>query len=81
MLRGTDAPDAARRLVDLLVTKPFQSELALNLFVYPANEAVALPQEFVDFAVMPETSRSLDPAVIDAERSTWIDEWTELVLG
>ena len=70
-----------RLLVDFLVSERFQSELALNLFVYPANRAVELPQEFVDFAVVPDTSRTLDPSVIDAERSTWIDEWTELVLG
>jgi thiamine transport system substrate-binding protein len=81
VLRGTDAPDAARQLVDFLVSERFQSELALNLFVYPANRAVELPQEFVDFAVVPAASRAIDPAVIDAERSTWIDEWTELVLG
>jgi thiamine transport system substrate-binding protein len=81
VLRGTDAPDAARQLVDFLVSERFQRELALNLFVYPSNRSVELPQEFVDFAVVPDTSRSLDPALIDAERSTWIDEWTELVLG
>ena len=81
VLRGTDAPDAAHQLMDFLVSETFQQELALNLFVYPTNQAVELPQEFIDFAVVPETSRSLDPAVIDAERSTWIDEWTELVLG
>ena len=81
VLRGTDAPDEARLLVDFLVSERFQSELALNLFVYPANRGVELPQEFVDFAVVPDTSRTIDPAVIDAERSTWIDEWTELVLG
>jgi thiamine transport system substrate-binding protein len=81
VLRGTESPDAARQLIDFLVGERFQQELALNLFVYPTNEAVELPQEFVDFAVVPETSRSLDPAVIDAERSTWIDEWTQLVLG
>jgi thiamine transport system substrate-binding protein len=81
VLRGTDSPDAARRLIDFLVSEQFQQELALNLFVYPTNQAVALPQEFIDFAVVPETSRSLDPDVIDAERSTWIDQWTELVLG
>ncbi len=81
VLRGTEAPDAARQLVDFLVSERFQSELALNLFVYPANRSVELPQEFVDFAVVPETSRALDPVLIDAERSTWIDEWTELVLG
>jgi thiamine transport system substrate-binding protein len=81
VLRGTDAPDAARQLVDFLIAERFQQELALNLFVYPTNQAIGLPQEFVDFAVVPESSRSLDPALIDAERSTWIDEWTELVLG
>ncbi len=81
VLRGTDSPAAARRLVDFLVGEEFQRELPLNLFVYPTNQAVELPQEFVDFAVVPTTSRSLDPAVIDANRSTWIDEWTGLVLG
>jgi thiamine transport system substrate-binding protein len=81
VLRGTESPAAARQLVDFLVSERFQSELALNLFVYPVNQAVDLPPEFADFAVVPESSRSLDPALIDAERSTWIDEWTELVLG
>jgi thiamine transport system substrate-binding protein len=81
VLRGTDSPDAARQLVDFLVGEEFQAELPLNLFVYPANQAVDLPQEFVDFAVRPQTPRSLDPAVIDANRAIWIDEWTELVLG
>jgi thiamine transport system substrate-binding protein len=81
VLRGTDSPEAARQLVDFLISERFQRELALNLFVYPINRAVDLPPEFVDFAVVPETSRSLDPALIDGERSTWIDEWTQLVLG
>lgn len=81
VLRGTDSPDAARALIDFLVGEEFQSELPLNLFVYPTNQAVELPQEFVDFAVVPEVSRSLDPVVIDANRAAWIDEWTELVLG
>jgi thiamine transport system substrate-binding protein len=81
ILRGTEAPEAARMLLDHLVGERVQSELALNLFVYPANTAIELPQEFVDFAVVPESSRSLDPAEIDANRSDWIDEWTSIVLG
>lgn len=81
VLRGTGAPDAARQLVDFLVSERFQRELALTLFVYPTNEAVDLPSEFVDFTVVPDTSRTLDPELIETERSRWIDEWTELVLG
>ena len=81
VLRGTDSPDAARRLVDFLIGETFQSELPLNLFVFPVDPDVELPPEFVDFAVVPASPRSIDPAVIDENRSDWIDEWTELVLG
>ena len=81
VLAGTEAPDEARRLVDFLAGVPFQSELALNLFVYPANTATDLPIEFIEFAVIPESSRSLDPALIAENRETWIDEWTGVVLG
>ena len=81
ILRGTDSPDEARLLVDFLVGETFQSELALNLFVYPANADVELPPEFVEAAVIPDDPHTVDPADIDANRSTWIDEWTELVIG
>jgi thiamine transport system substrate-binding protein len=81
ILRGTDAPDEAKLLIDFLVGERFQSELALNLFVYPANADVELPPEFIEAAVIPTDPHTVDPAEIDANRSTWIDEWTELVIG
>ena len=81
ILRGTEHPDEARLLLDHLVSPRVQSELALNLFVYPANEAVALPDEFVEFAVVPDDPRTVDPAEIAANREAWIDEWTDIVLG
>ncbi|MFN3257463.1 MAG: thiamine ABC transporter substrate binding subunit [Ilumatobacter sp.] len=81
ILAGTDAPDEARQLVDFLLDERFQAELAMNVFVFPANSEVELDAAFTDFAVIPETSRSLDPAVIDENRSGWIDAWTDLVIG
>lgn len=81
VLAGTDQPSEAAELVRFLGSEEFQAELALNLFVYPANSAVALPQEFDDFAVVPDTSRTIDPELIDENRSDWIDEWSTLVLG
>ncbi len=80
VLAGTEHPDEAAQLLDFLVGETFQAELALNLFVYPSNPAVDLPQEFIDFAVVPESSRSIDANRIDANRSDWIDAWTTLVL-
>jgi thiamine transport system substrate-binding protein len=81
VLRGTDAPAQARQLVEFLISDDFQRELPLNLFVHPVNADTELPSEFVDFAVVPAEPRTIDPAVIDENRSAWIDEWTELVLG
>ncbi len=81
VLAGTDVPDEARALVDFLVSDAFQSELALNLFVYPASPTVELPQEFVEYAVVAENPRTVDPSSIESNREEWIDEWTELVLG
>ncbi|MET0663807.1 MAG: thiamine ABC transporter substrate-binding protein [Ilumatobacteraceae bacterium] len=80
VLRGTEHGDQARQLVDFLAGETFQSELALNLFVYPADPAVALPPEF-STAVVPDDPYVLDPTAIDENRATWIDEWTELVIG
>lgn len=81
VLAGTDAPDAARELVDFLLSERFQREVPMNLFVFPANETVELDPAFVEYAAIPETSRSLDPAAIDANRADWIDEWTSIVTG
>ena len=80
VLNGTDAPDEARRLVDLLISEEFQAQVALNLFVYPAHDSVELPAEFTDFSVVAEDPYSLDPATIDEHREDWIDTWTDVVL-
>jgi len=80
VLRGTEHGDEARQLVDFLAGETFQSELARNLFVYPADPTVPLPPEF-STAVVPDDPYELDPTAIDENRATWTDEWTELVIG
>jgi thiamine transport system substrate-binding protein len=81
VLAGTDAPDAARELVDFMITTEFQEALPLDVFVFPANADADLDPVFDEFAVIPDESRELDPATVDANREPWIDEWTDLVIG
>lgn len=81
VLRGTQHPDAARALVDFLISERFQALLPLELFVYPARDGVDLPSEFESFAVVPDAPLTMSPERIDAGRADWIDEWTGLVLG
>jgi thiamine transport system substrate-binding protein len=81
VLAGTDQPEAARALIDFLITPEFQQALPLDVFVFPANREVELDPVFQEFAVIPETSREIEPSTIDSNRETWIDEWTDLVIG
>ena len=80
VLRGTDHEPEARELVDFLISAHFQSELPLNLFVYPARTDVGLPEEFTKFALVPLSPFTIDPADIAANRRRWQDEWTTIVL-
>lgn len=80
VLRGTDHQDAAQQLVDFLAGTTFQQEVALNLFVWPARTDVAPPKEFTEFASVVADPLTVAPADIAANRETWVDQWTQLVL-
>jgi thiamine transport system substrate-binding protein len=80
VLRGTKHPDEAQQLTAFLLSEPFQKELPLTLFVYPANPDVALPEVFTEFAVVPTNPFTIDPDTIAANRQQWQDQWTEIVL-
>jgi thiamine transport system substrate-binding protein len=80
ILRGTDEPELAGAFIDHLLGVEAQAELPLAMFVNPARADVALPAAFEAHALVPTAPASLDPAVIDANREAWIDEWTDIVL-
>ena len=79
ILAGTPAPKAARQLIDFMLGLAFQEDIPLNMFVFPANEKAALPDEFVQYTEIPDNPAALAPEEIDANRSRWIEEWTEAV--
>lgn len=80
VLRGTESSENARRLVDFLIGERFQREVALNLFVFPANENVELAPEFEQYAAIPDDPITIDPSLIDANRTDWIERWNAAVL-
>lgn len=80
VLRGTDHVDAARLLVDYLVSDQFQSLLPESLFVYPANSATALPDSFLRYAPEVTSPLVLDSTVIAANRTSWLETWSEIAL-
>lgn len=81
VLAGTDHPEAAGQLVDFMLSDTFQSDVALNMFVFPARGDIELPREFVDYAEVIENPLVLSSEEIEANRSDWIDAWDEVMAG
>jgi thiamine transport system substrate-binding protein len=80
ILRGTKNEEGARELVDFMLSKRFQEDIPLQMYVFPARRDAALPPVFERFAVVPEHPLELPPEEIDANRERWVDEWTNIVV-
>ena len=80
VLRGARNVEGARKLVDFMLSKPFQEDVPLGMFVFPVNRSAQLPPEFVKYAVVPENPLDLPPQEIEANRDDWIREWTDIVV-
>jgi thiamine transport system substrate-binding protein len=80
VLHGAAHPGAARKLVDFMLSRTFQADLPLQMFVFPAVGGTPLPTVFTEFTEVPSEPLTLSPARIGRDRSRWIDEWTQHVL-
>jgi len=80
ILKGTQNRDLAEEWIDFMLGTTFQEDIPLHMFMFPTNENAALPDVFARFAVIPEHPAFVDPADIEANRETWIERWTEIVL-
>ena len=80
ILKGTQQRAAAEKLIDFMLSKRFQEDIPLQMFVFPANETAALPDVFVEFAEIPENPANVSPEAIEDNREAWIEAWTETVL-
>lgn len=80
ILKGTRQRDLAEKWIDFMLSRPFQEDIPLQMWVYPANSTAALPEVFTKYAQVPTSPAQLPPDVIDANREKWIDAWTTVVL-
>jgi thiamine transport system substrate-binding protein len=81
VLAGAKHPDDAKKVVDFLLSQQFQSNVAEQMYVYPAREDVSLPQSWQGVVLQPSNPGTLPAADIDANRERWIDQWRSVVQG
>ncbi|MBN1219951.1 MAG: thiamine ABC transporter substrate-binding protein [Anaerolineae bacterium] len=80
ILAGTEKREQAEKLVDFLLSREFQEDIPLNMFVFPANQQAELPEVFVKYTDLPTRPATLSPEEIAGNREEWLNAWTATVL-
>lgn len=80
IIKGTKKTEQARKLVDFLLSREFQEDVPLQMYVFPANKTAKLPEVFVKYSSVAEQTSEVSSEDIAAKREQWIEAWTEAVL-
>ncbi len=80
ILKGTKNRAMAEKFIDFMLGKAFQSNIPMQMFVYPVSKLAEIPEEFVKFSPVPEKPASLAPEEIEKNREEWIKTWDSTVL-
>ena len=80
ILKGTRNRDLAEAFVDFMLDRTFQADMPTQMFVFPVNEQVELPEVFVENIQIPEQPATMEYTSIAEKREQWINDWTDLML-
>lgn len=80
LLSNAKNTEGGKALLDFLLTKEFQEDMPLNMFVYPVREGAQVPAEFTQYGPQAKDPETLAPAKIADNRDDWVKSWTSLVL-
>ncbi|WP_175409352.1 thiamine ABC transporter substrate binding subunit [Streptomyces sp. TRM64462] len=80
LLKGAGNTDGGKALIDFMISKKFQEDMPLNMFVHPVVEDAKLPELFTKHGVVVEKPQTMAPDKIAENRDQWIQSWSSLVL-
>ncbi|MFC3351294.1 thiamine ABC transporter substrate binding subunit [Streptomyces echinoruber] len=80
LLSNARNPKGGKAFLDFLLTKEFQQDMPLNMFVYPVVEGARVPAEFTAYGPQAKDPETMAPGRIAANRDQWVKSWTSLVL-
>lgn len=79
VLAGTPDEEAARQVVDWLVSADVQADVPLSMFVFPAREGTPLPEVFTAFAADVPDPLQLPAEEVAANLDGWLAAWGEVM--
>ncbi|MFF5936977.1 thiamine ABC transporter substrate binding subunit [Streptomyces sp. NPDC012508] len=80
LLNGAKNPEGGKALIDFLISKKFQEDMPLQMFVNPVTEGAQLPALFTQHGEVIDKPQTMAPEKIAEKRDQWIQSWSSLVL-
>jgi thiamine transport system substrate-binding protein len=80
ILKGNKNRDLAEKWVDFMLSRAFQEDMPLQMFVFPVNPQAKLADAFTKFLQQPQETAQVSPQDIANKREAWLKTWTEAVL-
>ncbi|MFF3245174.1 thiamine ABC transporter substrate binding subunit [Streptomyces sp. NPDC002870] len=80
LLDGAKNEAGGKALLDFLVSKKFQEDMPLNMFVNPVVKDAKLPELFTKFGAVVDKPETVAPDKIAKNREQWVQSWSSLVL-
>ncbi|MEU6813844.1 thiamine ABC transporter substrate-binding protein [Streptomyces sp. NPDC046860] len=80
LLKNAKNAEGGKAFIDFLLTREFQQDMPMNMFVYPVIKDAEVPAEFTEYGPAAEDPAVMAPGRIAANRDQWVSSWTSLVL-
>jgi thiamine transport system substrate-binding protein len=78
VLEGAADPAGAKAFIDFMTQKAFQRALPDNMYVYPVDHRVALPELWRKYARTAAHPFTVPPATIAQKRDRWLRQWGDI---
>ncbi|WP_390899059.1 thiamine ABC transporter substrate-binding protein [Streptomyces cynarae] len=80
LLSNAHNTKGGKAFLDFLISRRFQEDMPLNMFVYPVVGGAKVPAEFTAYGPAAKDPETMTPTKIAANRDQWVKSWTSLVL-
>ncbi|MEU1078267.1 MULTISPECIES: thiamine ABC transporter substrate-binding protein [unclassified Streptomyces] len=80
LLKGARNEAGGKAFLDFLISKKFQEDMPLTMFVNPVLKDAALPELFTRFGAKVTETHDVAPEKISKNREQWVKTWSSLVL-
>lgn len=81
VIAGAKNEVGAQKFIDFLLSDAVQADIPGQMYMYPANRDVKLPEAWQKFAPLASQPFNVPTATISSDRDGWIRAWTARVIG